>query len=271
MKTLTQIIDRSENNPAYINHKTRQLLAPFVLFDAGRVTGKEQLTVDWHPHSGVATVTMPYDAQLKHHDSMGNQDTIEDQGLQWMASGKGVWHKEEYQGTKAKTDIGIMQLWVLLPPNEEVANSRYFSLKNKEITQFKNTRILLGSYQGQRAHQQISQDVSYLDVHLKAGESWFFEHDSQTRGFLYPRSGQLKVGNDTLNTQSFGLLEESNEPLKVTALTDSQFVLAASAPWKHKIVHQYGQMHSNLLALEIASNEIKRLAKHNFTNGFFEQ
>jgi len=261
MKKLTKIIDRTPSNPAYITHKIRQQLAPFVLFDAGRVVGQEDLFVGWHPHSGVATVTLPYDAKLVHQDSMGNQDTIEDQGLQWMASGKGIWHKESYQGTNTKTDIGIMQLWILLPPNEEIANTRYFNLKNKDIVQFENTRILLGSYQGNKASHTISQDVSYLDVNLKAGESWHFQHPSQTRGFIYPRSGQLRIGEDILNTESLGLLEESKDPLEVIAMTDTQFVLAVSSPWPHKVVHQYGQMHTNLLALEIASNEIQSQAK----------
>jgi len=257
MKKLTQIINRTPNNPAYITHKTRQELAPFVLFDAGRVVGQEELIVDWHPHSGIATVTLPYDAKLIHHDSMGNKNTIEDQGLQWMASGKGIWHKEIYQGTKDKIDIGIMQLWILLPPNEEIASTRYFSPKNKDIVRFENTRILLGSYQGKQASHTISQDVSYLDVNLKAGESWHFQHTRQTRGFLYPRSGQLQIGEDILNTENLGLLEESKDPLEVIAITDTQFVLASSAPWPHKVVHQFGQMHTNLLALEVASNEIQ--------------
>lgn len=261
MRQIAHIIERKANHPAYINHKIRHLLAPFVLFDAGKVTGKSRLMIDWHPHSGVATVTMPYDAKLTHQDSMGHKGTIEDQGLQWMASGKGIWHKEIYEASNEQQDIGIMQLWVLLPPNEEVACSRYFNLKNSDIIQTGNTRILLGTYQGKQARHKISQDISYLDINLKAGESWHFQHDTQSRGFIYPRNGTLKVGTTELKTEHLGLLEESTQALTVTAKTDSQFVLAASAPWPHKIVHQYGQMHTNLLALEIANQEIANQAK----------
>jgi len=261
MRALSQIIEPKTNHPAYINHRIRHLLAPFVLFDAGRVKGKNSLMIDWHPHSGVATVTMPYDAKLIHQDSMGHTGTIEDQGLQWMASGKGIWHKERYEASQKKNDIGIMQLWVLLPPDEEVACSRYFNLKNSDIIQVGNTRILLGAYKDKQACHKISQDISYLDINLKAGESWYFQHKTQSRGFVYPRTGSLNIGGIQLNTEHLGLLEENTQELKVTAITDSQFVLAASAPWPHKIVHQYGQMHTNLLALEIASDEIRHQAK----------
>lgn len=261
MRTLSQIIEPKTNHPAYINHRIRHLLAPFVLFDAGRVKGKNSLMIDWHPHSGVATVTMPYDAKLIHQDSMGHTGTIEDQGLQWMASGKGIWHKERYEASQKKNDIGIMQLWVLLPPDEEVACSRYFNLKNSDINQVGNTRILLGAYKDKQACHKISQDISYLDINLKAGESWYFQHKTQSRGFVYPRTGSLNIAGIQLNTEHLGLLEENTQELKVTAITDSQFVLAASAPWPHKIVHQYGQMHTNLLALEIASDEIRHQAK----------
>lgn len=261
MKKLSQIIERKPNNPAYITHKVRQALAPFVLFDAGRVIRHQRLTIPWHPHSGVATVTMPYDANLTHHDSMGNQSTIEDQEIQWMASGKGIWHKEEYQATKANTDIGIMQLWILLPPQEEVSQCRYTQIKNQDIVSLANTRVLLGSYQGKQTHHRISHDISYLDIHLKTGETWQFQHATQTRGFLYPRVGALMIEGKILNQECFGVLDENSEVLKVTAITDCKFVLAASAPWPHKIVHQYGQMHSNLLSLEIATHEIQRQAK----------
>ncbi len=113
-----QIIKKTSGSPAYVRGDLFDQLKPFALFDAG-ILNQPELTIGWHPHSGVATITFPYDADLIHADSEGNGDTIKSRRLQWMASGSGVWHKENY--VAQRDHIGILQLWLLLPPDEETA------------------------------------------------------------------------------------------------------------------------------------------------------
>ena len=65
---LNEIINRQQDNPAYISSRNRLKLAPFVLFDAGAL-GRDSLIIPWHPHSGVATITIPYRGDMIHQDS----------------------------------------------------------------------------------------------------------------------------------------------------------------------------------------------------------
>ena len=73
--SVKQIINKVGSSPAYIRGALFDQLKPFALFDAG-IIYQSELTIDWHPHSGVATITFPYDADLNHADSEGNGDTI---------------------------------------------------------------------------------------------------------------------------------------------------------------------------------------------------
>jgi len=100
MKGVKQVIDRVGNNPAYITGNNQQYFAPFALFDAGRVPSHDPLLIDWHPHSGVATITFPYDATLHHADSAGNGGIIADHGLQWMNAGSGISHGGDMWGMR---------------------------------------------------------------------------------------------------------------------------------------------------------------------------
>lgn len=271
-KTVKRIINRTERNPAYINSSNQSEFAPFALFDAGRVAGKkennEPLIIDWHPHSGVATVTFPYDCHLHHNDSAGNAGAILDQGLQWMSSGKGIWHKESYipiEGNKTKqTALGILQLWLMLDPEEEANDASYFNLQPTQIPQVQDingniTRVLLGEFQGTKAAIKIKHNASYLDVHLKKGQTWCYQSaNKQSRGFVYPRVGSLKVGNEKIGRQQLALLDENENCLQVVALEDCQFVVALTEPWPHPVVQHYGQIHTSISALKVGSKQIQK-------------
>ncbi len=267
-KTIKRVINRLGNNPAYITHKNLKELAPFALFDAGRVPTHDPLVIDWHPHSGVATITFPYDADLHHADSAGNHGIVRNQGLQWMASGKGVWHRESYipannDSSQPQQKIGIMQLWLMLDPEEEIGPVNYFNLQPEQIPQVEEhgsiTRVLLGEYRGTRAVKNIKHNATYLDVNLKAGDSWSFQAPlKQVRGFVYPRTGSIKISNSKINSQQLALLNEDTHELKITALEDSQFVVALTEPWPHKIIQHYGQIHTSEAALQTGKAHIQK-------------
>lgn len=286
MRSLRQKVNKT-HGPAYITGQNRNEFAPFALFDAGRTGQKEPLIIDWHPHSGIATITFPFDADLHHVDSAGNNGIIKSYGLQWMASGKGIWHKESYYSnlidslveapaaSQIPPDIGIMQLWLLLPPAEEVAEVCYFNLQPEQIPSLskagQTTRVLLGSYRTEegesiQAAASISHNASYLDVQLSAGEQWSFQPPAgQSRGFVYPYLGEaghnlVAIDGDGIGLEQVGLLIESNDSVVIQALQDCRFVIALTEPWPHPIVQHYGQIHTHKEALVSAGSHIQQLA-----------
>ncbi|GEM_PF-1448367 len=256
-----QVIKKQSGSPAYIRDDVFDLLKPFALFDAG-IINQPEMTIGWHPHSGVATITMPYDADLNHADSEGNGDTIKSRGLQWMASGSGVWHKENY--VAQHDHIGILQLWLLLPPDEETAPVRYFNLQPNEVPQVQNVRVLLGEYQGVKAAAEVSHNVSYLHIKLMKGEefNWQFPK-GQTRGFVYPLTGALSINQQAFHAEQMALLEEqtgnSEVEIFINAEADSEFVLALVAPWVHEVITHRGQMHTTDTALAVGKKQIQQL------------
>ena len=54
----------------------------------------DDFPVDWHPHRGFDICSYLRSGTGRHGDSLGNRETYETPGMQWMSTGSGVVHAE---------------------------------------------------------------------------------------------------------------------------------------------------------------------------------
>lgn len=66
-----------------------------------------------HPHTGLQTVTLLFEGEVEHHDSVGSVQVIKPGQVNLMTAGTGISHSEESTGTVAR--LHGVQLWVALP------------------------------------------------------------------------------------------------------------------------------------------------------------
>ena len=83
---------------------TMKRMSPFLLMDYAPVhyfppNNGSPRGVGSHPHRGIETVTIAYKGKVEHNDSTGAGGIIEEGGVQWMTSGKGILHKEYHEKT----------------------------------------------------------------------------------------------------------------------------------------------------------------------------
>merc|ERR1712226_993066 len=75
-------------------------LSPFLMFDYAApkeftpILNGRRRGVGQHPHRGFETVTIAFQGEVEHQDSVGNQDVIESGDVQWMTAGRGIIHEE---------------------------------------------------------------------------------------------------------------------------------------------------------------------------------
>ena len=99
-----------------------EVMKPFVFLDLAYFDGRSapmRMEEFWHPHSGIATVTVPLDGALRIADTTGADVVLPAGGIEWMRAGKGVWHT----GMAQPGEVRAFQLWVALPPPVEMAIS----------------------------------------------------------------------------------------------------------------------------------------------------
>src|SRR5258706_1248025 len=95
-----------------------KLIKPFVFldyFDADPATAPK---FGFHPHSGIATLTLILSGQAFYKETTGREGVIETGGVEWMRAGSGVWHTG---GMFGKERIKGFQLWVAMPPELRLA------------------------------------------------------------------------------------------------------------------------------------------------------
>src|SRR6266853_2045334 len=93
-----------------------QLIKPFVFLDYFEIDPDRMPAIGWHPHSGIATLSLIFEGQITYEETSGTKGIIEPGGVEWMRAGGGVWHTGGAVGTAR---VKGYQLWVALPPEME--------------------------------------------------------------------------------------------------------------------------------------------------------
>jgi redox-sensitive bicupin YhaK (pirin superfamily) len=115
----SQVDDRN----AIISPMNPALTDPFLLLaeDWFSTSGFE-----WHPHRGLETVTLVLDGVLEHGDNLGHAGALVAGDVQWMTAGRGIIHRElAFRNERAH----ILQLWVNLPGEQKMVETRYQDLR----------------------------------------------------------------------------------------------------------------------------------------------
>lgn len=171
-----------------------RILKPFVFLDlfSFRAEGFGQMPI--HPHSGIATVTVLTDGNLRFDDEGSGSGRIDYGGVEWMRAGGGVWHGQEMSVGDSPIVRGF-QLWIALPPELENAPPDCQYIESASMPQAGPATVILGEYEGARSPVRSPKGISYLLVTLEPGESWTFEPASdQDVCFVAVSRGSVSLG-----------------------------------------------------------------------------
>ncbi|MGH1493180.1 MAG: pirin family protein [Acidimicrobiales bacterium] len=248
------------------SNELRKRLNPFVFLDHFDVATDSKWGFDWHPHSGVATFTYVQAADLDHADTSGASGRLHQGGVQWMASGNGIWHQEYYH-PRSEGSVNGLQLWIALPPELENGPNHYQDVQAEDLPVVGNTRVLAGSYMSAASPVTTPVDFNVFDVTLNAASAgepatWEFtppeDHDI---AWLYTQNGTVETAGTTVAPRTIAVFESSSEPITITAANDGASFIVGTAPANHQpIVASRGSMHTNAEALRSGQQRIAKIA-----------
>lgn len=240
-------------SPSDLGH----LLKPFVfldLIDTRGVTTAPKF--GWHPHSGIATLTFLLEGEVAYADSTGKSGVLPEGGVEWMRAGGGVWHTGALVGEVPK--LGF-QLWVALPPSEEMAVAGSLYQDPSQVPQVGPARVLLGQYEGESSSIPAPGDMTYLGVKLRAGERWTYTPNANHRvGWLAVASGSLHAGVDARAGELI-VFADAEQAIEITADTDVAFVIGSAVRHPHDLVLGNYSVHTSKERLTQGEQEIRRL------------
>lgn len=194
-----------------LGHETTKEFDPILMLDSFDSLNPDDYTAGFpiHPHRGIETISYLYRGKMVHKDSLGNEDAIGDEEVQWMNSGSGIMHEEMVPA--ADRLLGA-QLWLNLPAKDKMSKPSYNSIKRDEIQEVQfdggKVRVLAGSYEGIEGYKGDHLPLDYYDIHLERNSSITINSDKEASIMLFTLIGDVYIGDELIKEKTAVKLTE---------------------------------------------------------------
>jgi redox-sensitive bicupin YhaK (pirin superfamily) len=236
-----------------------ELIKPFVFLDHFDFDGRAapmSMEHGWHPHSGIATVTVMLEGSIRYAETTGKAGAVTPGGIEWMRAGNGVWHT----GAPDAGRVRGFQLWVALPPEMENAPNASHYVMPEDVPVEGPARVILGAY-GKAQSPIASPPMSYLVVNLKAGERWSYHPPKgHTVAWVAVNDGLLRTSS-RIASGEIAIFEPSEASIDFVAEGNTRFVLGSAAKHPHDLVLGNYSVHTSPEALRQGEAQIRRIGQ----------
>jgi len=235
--------------------------APTVFAPAARPRG-----VGEHPHRGFETVTIVYQGEVAHRDSVGNSGVIGPGDVQWMTAAAGILHDEFHSPAFMRRGgaLEMAQLWVNLPAKHKMAPPRYQSILSAQIPEVSlpggagTLRVIAGNYSGQQGPAATFSELNVWDLRLRSGTDITLSVPPEHGAALAVLRGAITAnGSREAKDAELVLLERSGSEIRVAAKADSTVLVLSGVPIAEPIAG-YGPFVMNTRQeIETAMNDFR--------------
>ena len=236
-----------------------ELIKPFVFLDHFNFDGQSapmSMEHGWHPHSGIATVTVVLEGSTRYAETTGKAGLLSAGSIEWMRAGNGVWHT----GAPSPEGVRGFQLWVALPPElENAANASHYVMP-EEVPVEGPVRVILGEY-GKAKSPIAAPPMTYLAVSLNDGERWSYHAPKgHTVAWVAVDDGTLLTPS-RIPSGEIAIFEPSEQSIDFVADGNTRFVLGSAVKHPHDLFLGNYSVHTSAAALRQADAEIRRIGK----------
>ena len=241
-----------------------QLIRPFVFLDYFEADPADAPNFGFHPHSGIATLTLILSGQAFYKETTDREGVIEAGGVEWMRASGGVWHTGGISGSDR---IKGFQLWVAMPPALELAEPESQYLDALAFESAGPARVIAGEYHGIKSLVGSPAGMTYLDVRLRAGERWVYEppkgHDV---AWIASHQGTVATPSQVSAGEAV-VFEEAEKPVEFEAVTDTGFVLGSAVKHPYDLVTGHYSVHTTADALRQGESNIAAIGRRLHNQG----
>lgn len=242
-----------------------QALKPFVFLDifdfdvkARAASGME---MPIHPHSGIATVTVLTDGQMRFEDPSAGSGTLSYGGVEWMRAGGGVWHGKELSPAPDVPRVRGFQLWLALPPEFENAEPQSQYVEAAAMPRTGPAHVIVGNHAGVQSPLASPGGINYLLVTLRPGERWTYEPPAgHALAWVAVAQGRIEAA-DRVAAGEMVVFEagQGTIALENTGADSAVFVLGSAVPHPHDLHLGNYSVHTSADALAKGERRIREL------------
>jgi redox-sensitive bicupin YhaK (pirin superfamily) len=245
--------------PVFHNRAFTKELSPWLMFDYAAPKefspSYERRGVGQHPHRGFETITIAFNGEVEHGDSVGNRDVIGPGDVQWMTAARGIIH-EEFHSTDFQQTGGVFemcQLWLNLPAKHKMDPPKYQPILAKDIPiaplaptrEADNEKLKAGENSirviagdeatyGVKGAATTHTPVELLDIRIAAKDVSFDVPVPEGHNtIVFVRRGAITVGEEAkpVNPQGVALMHLGGDVLRLSATeANTEVLLLAGEP-----------------------------------------
>ena len=232
------------------------ILKPFVFLDLFDTEESSFSGMGLHPHSGIATLTYMIEGSVRYEDTSGATGILGEGGVEWFKAGHGAWHGG---GPNGSDRVRGFQLWIALPPEEELGSVESIYLAPNAICRHEPAIVLLGKYGGVSSALRAPSSMNYLFVHLKAGEAWSYQPPSDHNlAWIALSTGSLVVP-EYVEAGELAVFEQSNQAIDFSAEADTDFILGSAASHPYELALGSYSVHTGPATLKAGERHIAKI------------
>lgn len=240
-----------------------EVVKPFVFLDIFEGDMRQmQSQMALHPHSGIATVTVFTQGDVRFEDPDAGEGTIAYGGVEWMRAGGGVWHGKELSAGASARMQGF-QLWVALPAALENGPAESQYIEAKDMRTAGPAHVVVGAYDGVRSPVRAPDGMNYLLVTLKPGERWTYTPPvDHSVAWVAVAQGAL-AADGAVTAGEMAVFEDGEGAIVFTGegREDTIFVLGSAVPHPHPLHLGYYSVHTSADALVQGEARIAELGR----------
>lgn len=212
--------------------------------------------------AGFETVTIAFQGEVEHRDSVGNTGVIRKGDVQWMTAGRGIIHEEYHSNefTRQGGTFEMCQLWVNLPKKDKMVPPRYQPILNENIpvvslpldcsesSSVASARIIAGELGSTKGAASTHSPVQLWDVHLPKADSVVdLPFPAHHNCIVFVRKGAIEVissdnenKSTSLGPQEVAVMElDGSDTLRVRVQDkDSSILILGGEPLNEPIAAQ---------------------------------
>jgi quercetin 2,3-dioxygenase len=224
-------------------------ISPFLLLDYAGPHNFEPTEkrrgVGQHPHRGFETVTIVYDGEVEHRDSIGQGGIIGPGDVQWMTAGGGILHEEFHSSAFSRSGgpFRMVQLWVNLPARSKMVQPRYQAILDADIPSVDlpggagSVRVIAGRFGNTEGPAKTFTPINVWDVRLAADANIMLDVPDGHTLVLAVLSGHVVVNTDhAVGTAEVLHLDRAGDSASISASADTVLLALTGEPIDEPIV-----------------------------------
>lgn len=222
----------------------QRMVGPFIFFDhmgpLDVMPGTDSsIDIRPHPHIGLSTVTYLFSGEVMHRDSLGYEQTIRPQEVNWMTAGRGITHSERFEHARINGDhLHGIQAWVALPVEQEESAPSFSHHAGSDLPQWNDKgvagQLIAGSAYGLTASAETHSPLFYAHLDMTPGSTAEIPGGYSERA-LYIATGAVELGGSRY--ESGRMLVLGSSASRLLALDHSTVMVLGGEPIGERFIY----------------------------------